>query len=209
MKLLSNLLAAFAGASTIFLAPLALAEEHVNVYSARHYDTDLNLYSTFTKQTGVEVRLIEGGSDALMERIANEAEFTPADLLITVDAGRLWRAKTRGLLQAVDSEVLNSRIPSHLRDSEGHWFGLSKRARIIVSNKNKPLPFDITRYEDLADSRLKSLICMRSSSNIYNLSLLSALIEMRGTGAAQQWAQQVVNNFARKPQGNDTSNLAA
>ena len=181
----------------------------VNVYSARHYDTDLALYERFEEQAGIRVNLIEGASDGLIERIVNEAEFSPADLLITVDAGRLWRAEQAGVFQPVESTVLKARIPAHLRDPEGHWFGLSKRARVIVYNKARGLPEGVSRYEDLADPRLGGAICMRSSGNIYNLSLLGSLIEHNGEGSADEWASGVVANFRREPQGNDTAQLRA
>lgn len=187
----------------------SLYAQEVNVYSARHYDTDMLMYEQFTEETGIKVNLIEGGSDALTKRILNEGEFSPADMLITVDAGRLWRAQQSGVFQPIESDVLNARIPAHLRESDGHWFGLSKRARVIVVNKEKTLPIALTRYEDLADEVLSELICMRSSSNIYNLSLLAALIDTNGAEAAEAWAAGVVGNFARDPQANDTGNLQA
>ena len=185
------------------------AEEVVNVYSARHYDTDLALYDRFLETTGVRVRLIEGGSDALIERLANEAEFSPADVLITVDAGRLWRARQRGVLQAVESPVLTARVPAHLRDADGYWFGLSKRARVVVYNKAAGLPEGVERYEDLAAESLRGQVCMRSSGNIYNVSLLASLIAHSGDAAAEAWAHGVVANFRRPPQGNDTAQLRA
>ena len=181
----------------------------VNVYSARHYDTDLALYERFTAQTGIDVNLIEGGSDALIERIRNEGEFSPADLLITVDAGRLWRAHQQGIFQPLESALLEERIPAYLREPNGHWFGLSKRARVVVYNKAAGLPTEFSRYEDLADERARGKVCMRSSGNIYNLSLLSALIEHNGEEAAEAWAKGVVANFRRSPQGNDTAQLRA
>ena len=184
-------------------------EQVVNVYSARHYDTDLALYERFTDLTRIRVNLIEGGSDSLIERILNEAEFSPADLLITVDAGRLWRAQEAGVFQPVDSTVLRERIPEHLREADGHWFGLSKRARVMVYNNAAGLPEGISRYEDLADPRLAGKVCMRSSGNIYNLSLLGSLIEHNGEEAASSWAKAVVANFHRPPQGNDTAQLRA
>lgn len=191
------------------LSSISTFGNEVNVYSARHYDTDLALYETFTEQTGITVNLIEGGSDALIERIVNEGEFSPADLLITVDAGRLWRAQQRGVFQPIDSEVLKSRVPVYLREANGHWFGLSKRARVIVVRKDTALPIQIGRYEDLADTSLEGLICMRSSSNIYNLSLMASLIDAHGEDVAKSWAKGVVANFAREPQGNDTSNVTS
>ena len=187
----------------------SLAAEEVNLYSARHYDTDFALYHTFTERTGISVNLIEGGSDALIERIANEGEHTPADILITVDAGRLWRAQERGIFQPVVSAALERRIPAHLREPGGHWFGLSKRARVIVHAKDSAFAGGVARYADLADPELRGKVCMRSSSNIYNLSLMSSLIDALGATAAEEWAAGVVANFARPPQGNDTSNLAA
>ncbi len=193
------------------MAVVATADDEnvVNVYSARHYDTDLALYERFEEQTGIRINLIEGGSDGLIERIVNEAEFSPADVLITVDAGRLWRAQQAGVFQGVDSAVLRERIPAHLRDAEGHWFGLSKRARVIVYNKAAGRPEGLARYEDLADPGLAGKICMRSSGNIYNLSLLGSLIEHNGEGSAGEWAGGVVANFRRPPQGNDTAQLRA
>lgn len=187
----------------------AIDDNVVNVYSARHYDTDLTLYEHFEKLNSIRVNLIEGSSDGLIERIVNEAEFSPADVLITVDAGRLWRAHQAGIFQAVDSAVLNERIPLHLRESGGHWFGLSKRVRVVVYNKESGVPAGITRYEDLADPSLRDMVCMRSSGNIYNLSLLSSLIEHNGEEAASDWSSGVVANFRRPPQGNDIAQLRA
>ena len=195
--------------STILLFSSMVWADVVNIYSARHYDTDIALYDTFTEQTGIQVNLIEGGSDALIERILNEGKYSPADILITVDAGRLWRAQEKGVFQPISSEVLEERIPANLREPAGHWFGLSKRARVIVYNTENDLPVAITNYEQLTDPRLKGQICMRSSSNIYNLSLLASLIDAAGEQAAQAWANGVVKNFARSAQGNDTSNLTA
>ena len=181
----------------------------VNVYSARHYDTDMAMYDRFTERTGIRVNLIEGGSDALIERILNEGRFSPADLLITVDAGRLWRADQKGVFRPTNSAQLNERVPAYLRHPDGHWFGLSKRARVIVYNKKRGLPDGIERYEDLAGPAAEGMICMRSSGNIYNLSLLGAIIEANGASGAARWASGVVSNFARKPQGNDTAQLRA
>jgi iron(III) transport system substrate-binding protein len=187
----------------------SVADNVVNVYSARHYDTDMALYERFTADTGITVNLIEGGSDALIERIVNEGKFSPADMMITVDAGRLWRAAEKGIFQAVQSPVLKQRIPNHLSHPSGLWFGLSKRARVIVYNKNQGLPEGISSYEDLAQPALRGQVCMRSSSNIYNLSLLASIIEANGADVAQKWADGVVANFARNPQSNDTGQLRA
>lgn len=198
-----NLLVLFGCAQT------SIAEEVVNVYSARHYDTDMALYERFTQETGIKVNLIEGGSDALIQRIVNEGEFSPADMMITVDAGRLWRAAENDIFQAIESPVLNERVPAHLRHPSGLWFGLSKRARVIAYNASKGLPEGLTRYEDLARVDLKGQVCMRSSGNIYNLSLLASIIEANGDEQAQDWANGVAANFARKPQSNDTGQLRA
>ena len=187
----------------------AFADEVVNVYSARHYDTDMAMYERFTEETGIKVNLIEGSSDALIERIKSEGQFSPADMLITVDAGRLWRAEKEGIFQPVDSAVLSERIPAHLRHPEGEWFGLSKRARVIAHKKDMALPAGFGTYEALADEAFRGKVCMRSSGNIYNLSLMASLIDAHGAPAAEAWAKGVVANFARTPQSNDTGQLKA
>ena len=187
----------------------AFADEVVNVYSARHYDTDMAMYERFTEETGIKVNLIEGSSDALIERIKSEGQFSPADMLITVDAGRLWRAEKEGIFQPVDSAVLSERIPAHLRHPEGEWFGLSKRARVIAHKKDMVLPAGFYTYEALADEAFRGQVCMRSSGNIYNLSLMASLIDAHGAEAAEAWAKGVVANFARTPQSNDTGQLKA
>ncbi|MEM7542503.1 MAG: Fe(3+) ABC transporter substrate-binding protein [Pseudomonadota bacterium] len=191
------------------LAVPVFADGVVNVYSSRHYDTDLALYDRFTEITGITVNLIEGKGDALIERITSEAEFSPADVFITVDAGRLWRAQREGIFQAIRSDILETRIPGHLRNPEGYWFGLSKRARVIVVNRGAGLPSGLGSYEALANDNLRKRVCMRSSSNIYNLSLMASLISHLGESAAEAWAKGVVANFARPPQGNDTAQLKA
>ena len=210
-------LAAFACVSIAALS--ACAEEpagdaaaitgEVNIYSSRHYDTDLALYEDFTKATGIKVNRIEADADALIERIQSEGEFSPADLLITVDAGRLWRAEEAGILAPVDSAVLKERLPAHLRHPQGLWFGLSTRARIIIYNKAAGAPEGLANYADLANPALKGTICMRSSSNIYNISLLSSIIAHKGADAAEAWTRGVVANFKQAPQGNDTAMIEA
>lgn len=179
----------------------------VNVYSARHYDSDKALYEQFEQETGIQVNLLEGESEQLIQRLVNEAEFSPADLLITVDAGRLWRAVENDVFQPLDDELLQSRVPAEFRDGDGLWYGFTKRARVIVYNKSEGLPEGLETYEDLADPAFQGQICMRSSSNIYNISLLASMVERDGEEAAQEWAEGVVANFARPPQGNDTSIL--
>jgi iron(III) transport system substrate-binding protein len=194
----------------LMAAPVALAQEKVvNVYSSRHYQTDEALYAGFTKKTGIKVNRIEAGEDALIERIRNEGTRSPADVLNTVDAGRLWRAEQLGLFQPVKSAVLESRIPASYREPSGQWFGLSLRARVIAYNKNKVKPDEVQNYEDLADPKWKGRLCMRSSSNIYNLSLMGALIDHLGEQQAESWAKAVRANLAQEPKGGDTDQLKA
>ncbi len=181
----------------------------INLYSSRHYDTDQALYDSFTKKTGLKVNLIEGKGDELIERIKSEGANSPADVFITVDAGRLWRAQATGILQPVSSSTLNSKIPSNLRSPENLWFGFSKRARVIMYNKDKVKPSELSTYEDLATDKWKSKIVIRSSSNIYNQSLIASLIEIHGMSDAESWAKGFVANFARPPEGNDTAQIKA
>jgi iron(III) transport system substrate-binding protein len=188
----------------------ALAQEKVlNLYSSRHYQTDEALYSGFTKQTGVRINRIEAPEDALIERLRNEGAASPADVLVTVDAGRLWRAEQTGLFQPVKSALLEARIPAHLRHPDGLWFGFSTRARVIVYNKQMVKPADLRGYEDLADPKWKGKVCQRSSGNIYNLSLGAALIAHQGEAKTEEWARGVVANFARAPKGGDTDQVKA
>jgi len=197
-------------AAALLLAGPAGAQQPVlNLYSSRHYQTDEALYGNFTKQTGIKINRIEAAEDALIERIRNEGARSPADVLITVDAGRLWRAEQFGLFQPVKSAVLESRIPASFREPGGHWFGFSLRARVIAYDKTKVKPGDITTYEQLADPRWKGKICARSGSNIYNLSLLAAIVEHLGEAKAEDWARAVRANLARDPRGGDTDQLRA
>jgi iron(III) transport system substrate-binding protein len=192
------------------LAGVASAEEKVvNVYSGRHYQTDEALYAGFTKATGIKVNRIEASEDAIIERIRNEGARSPADVMITVDAGRLWRAEQLGLFQPVKSAALEARIPESLREPGGHWFGFSSRARVIAYNKAKVQPGEIKTYEELADPKWKDRVCMRSSTNIYNLSLMGALIDHLGEARAEAWAKGVRANLAQEPKGGDTDQLKA
>ncbi|MEM6944520.1 MAG: extracellular solute-binding protein, partial [Pseudomonadota bacterium] len=186
----------------------ALAEGEINIYSSRHYDTDERLYSDFTEKTGIVVNRIEGKADELIARLEAEGANSPADLLLTVDAGRIWRADQAGLLAPVDSDVLNSRIPDYLRHPDGHWFGFSQRARIIFYDKNDVSDPPLT-YAALADPAYKGKVCTRSGSNIYMLSLMAAQIEHLGAEEAKAWATGLWNNRAREPQGGDTDQLRA
>lgn len=191
------------------VAPSVKAEEVLNLYTSRHYQTDEALYSQFTEQTGIQINRIEGKGDALIARIKGEGANSPADLLITVDAGRLWRAEQAGLFRAARSKVLEERIPANLRHPEGLWFGFSSRARLVFFNKEQIKPGSIKNYEDLADPKWRGMVCIRSSSNIYNLSLLGSIIANRGEAAAEDWARAVVENFARDPKGGDTDQIRA
>ncbi len=189
---------------------VARAQEQVlNLYSARHYQTDEALYAEFTEQTGIFINRLEADGSALLERLKNEGENSPADILITVDVGRLWAAESAGLFGAVDSELLNQRIPAHLRHPDGLWFGFSTRARVIVYNRDLVDTAKLTRYEDLSHKRWRGQVCIRSSGNIYNLSLLAGMIAHVGAKKAEKWARGVVANFARDPQGGDTDQIRA
>ena len=188
----------------------SLAQENtLNIYSSRHYDTDEKLYSGFTDQTGIEIKRVDGKDDALIARLEQEGELAPADLFITVDAGRLWRAEQAGLFQPINSEILEDKIPANLRHPDGNWFGFSTRARILVYNTEKIEEGTLTSYEDLADPKWKGRVCVRSSGNIYNQSLLASMIAQDGEQAAKEWAKGVLDNLARKPQGGDTDQIKA
>lgn len=181
----------------------------VNVYSARHYDTDDSLYARFTEQTGIEVNVIEGDSAALLERLRREGEQSPADIFIAVDAGRLHHADSEGIFTPASSETLTSRIPAHLRHPAGHWFGLTKRARVIMYATDRVQPDEITTYEELADPKWKGRLLIRSSSNIYNQSLVGSILAAHGEEAAEEWCRGVVANMARTPQGGDSDQIRA
>ena len=209
MKLCRRAVLFFTSVSLFLSSTVSMAEGSVNIYSARHYDTDLALYTDFEERTGIKVNLIEAASDSLIERIVNEGKYSPADILITVDAGRLYRAEQRGIFSQVESDLLESRVPAHLRHENGSWFGLSKRARVIIYNKKAGKPDNLNSYADLALPEFKNKVCMRSSSNIYNISMLAAMIGHVGEDAASSWANGVISNLYKKPQGNDTANIRA
>ncbi|MEQ3729256.1 MAG: Fe(3+) ABC transporter substrate-binding protein [Tateyamaria sp.] len=187
-------------------ATTVAAEGELNLYSSRHYDTDERLYSDFTDATGITINRIEGKADELIERMKAEGVNSPADILLTVDTSRLERAKDAGVLQSVDSDVLEARIPASLQDADNQWFGFSQRARIIFYDK-ADVPNPPATYVDLADPAYKGQVCHRSSSNVYSQTLLSSIIENHGEEAAKDWAKGVVENFARDPQGGDTDQL--
>ncbi len=188
---------------------LGAEAQELNLYTSRHYQTDEALYEGFKKATGIKINRIEGKDDALIERVKNEGANSPADVLITVDAGRLWRAEQAGLLRPVRSKVLEERIPANLRHPDGLWFGFSQRARLVLYDKSRIKAGEIETYEDLADPKWRGQVCIRSSSNVYNLSLLGSMIAADGEAAAEAWAKGVVANFARSPQGGDTDQIRA
>jgi len=179
----------------------------VNVYTQRHYDTDQVLFDRFTEETGIEVRVVAASEDELITRLEREGESSPADVLITVDAGRLSRAKELGLLRPVQSEILDAEVPAHLRDVEGTWYGLTQRARILVYARDRVDPSQLSTYEALADSVWSGRILTRSSENVYDVSLLASMIAANGPEAAEAWARGVVANLVLPPQRNDTDQI--
>jgi iron(III) transport system substrate-binding protein len=206
---LSTKQVAFAFALMVASVSAFAQEQVLNLYSSRHYQTDEALYANFTKLTGIKINRIEAGEDPLIERIRNEGERSPADVLVTVDAGRLWRAEQLGMFQPVKSAVLESRIPQSYREPGGRWFGFSLRSRVIAYNKAKVAPGEISTYEELADPKWKGRVCMRSSTSVYNLSLMGALIDHLGEQKAEAWAKGVHANLAQEPKGGDTDQLKA
>jgi len=180
-------------------------EKALNLYSARHYQTDEALYANFTRQTGIKINRIEAKEDELLERIRNEGANSPADVFLTVDAARLAKADELGLFAAVKSKALEARIPANLRSPD--WFAFSTRARVIVANKDTVTAEDVQNYEDLASPKLKGKVCSRSGSHPYNISLMAALIAHLGEAKAEEWARGVVANFARSPKGGDTDQI--
>jgi iron(III) transport system substrate-binding protein len=181
----------------------------VNVYSARHYPSDQVLFDMFTKETGIAVNAIQGVAEELMQRQQMEGDSSPADVLITVDAGNLWRAEQWNLLQPIQSDILDKEVPANLRHPENLWFSFSTRARVILRDKNKVKDTDITTYEALADPEWRGKVLITSSNSIYNQSLLGSIIEADGSEKAEAWAKGLVANLARKPEGADTEQALA
>ena len=190
-------------------AALALGKEEVMLYTHRHYEADEALFAEFTKNTGIAVNVVKSGADQLMERLKQEGHRSQADLLMTADAGRLHRAKSMDLLQPVTSEALSTSIPEALRDPEGYWFGFTSRARVIVYAKDRVKPSELSTYEALADKQWRGRVLARSSSNIYNQSLLASIIAAHGEAKASEWASAVRQNMARAPQGSDRDQMRA
>ncbi len=191
------------------LLAISVQAAEVHVYSGRGEAFLKPLFQAFTEETGIEVRLVSGKDDALIERLKAEGAQSPADVLMTADAGRLHRAKAAGLLQAIDSPTLRAAIPAPYRDEEGQWFGLTMRARVIVYAPERVRPQELSTYEQLADAHWKGRLCMRSSDSIYNQSLTASLIAHNGEEATLAWAQGVVDNMARSPKGGDRDQIKA
>lgn len=198
--LLASLLAAFASS--------AFAEEIV-VYSSRAEQLIKPMFDAYTKETGVAIKVISDKEGPLMERLKNEGSNSPADIFLTTDAGNLWKAEDMGLLQAIKSPTLNSNIPANLRDPDNYWFGLSVRARTIFYNKNTIKPAQLSTYEDLADPKWKGKLCLRSSKNVYNQSLIGTMIADIGAPKTERMVKGWVDNLAAAPFGNDTAVLEA
>lgn len=177
--------------------------KELTLYTHRHYDTDQKIFADFEKQTGIKVNVVNAKADELIQKMESEGKQSPADVLITVDAGRLVRAKEKGLLQPIQSGFLEKTIPANLRDQDNTWFGLTKRARVIVYDKEKVQSEDLSTYEALTDPKWRGKLLIRSSGNIYNQSLLASIIANSDQKAARNWAVGIVDNLARSPRGND------
>ncbi|MBI1250367.1 MAG: extracellular solute-binding protein [Alphaproteobacteria bacterium] len=205
------LIAAACAALAASCAPQAAEESaaFVNVYSARHYDADRAVYDAFTRSTGIEVRVLPAPPDQLIERMRVEGDQTEADLIVTADAGNLWRMQEAGLLQRVTTPALEAAVPDRLKDDQRLWWAFTRRARVIAYAKGAVLPQDVASFDALALPRFRGQVCARSSTNMYNLSMLASRIERQGADAARAWAQGVRANLARDPQGGDMDQLRA
>ena len=185
------------------------AAEVVNIYNSRHYGTDQQLWDQFTRDTGILVNVVDGTHEQLIQRMQAEGANSPADIFITVDAGRLAQASGLGLLQPIKSELLDSRIPANLRDPDGLWYGLAMRARVLVYAKDRLDPSQLSTYEALAEPAMKGKVLVRSSTSVYNLSLVGSILAADGPEATERWCEGLVANMARPPEGGDTDQLAA
>ena len=185
------------------------SEEVVNVYTHRHYKADDELFTEFTEETGIKVNIVNASADELIQRLETEGADSKADILITVDAGRLYRAQSKDLLQPVRSEILEANIAPQFREKEGYWYGMTYRARIIAYAKDRVNPEEIKTYENLTDPKWKDKVLIRSSENIYNQSLLASIILADGKEKAKEWAEGLVANMARDPKGGDRDQVKA
>ena len=195
--------------SLFILIVAAPISAQINLYTHRHYDSDKILFEKFTDETGIKINVIKGSADQLIQRMISEGKNSPADILLTVDAGRLHRAKEAGVLQSVNSETIDKNVPSEMRDPDGFWYGLTVRARVIVYAKDRINSNELSTYEDLATAKWKGKIAIRSSGNIYNQSLMASLIEANGSRRALRWAIGIRKNMARAPRGNDRDQVRA
>ncbi len=184
-------------------------KKEVTVYTHRHYESDQTLFKQFEATTGITVNVVNAKADELIQKMTVEGEQSPADVLITVDAGRLVRAKDKGLLQSISSTILTTTIPLHLRDADNTWFGLTKRARVIAYAKDRVKEEELSTYAALTNAKWNKKVLIRSSGNIYNQSLLASIIANEGETAAKTWAEGIVKNFARAPKGNDRDQVKA
>ena len=196
-------------ASALFAAILPGQASEVNVYSARHYSSDRAIWEAFTRRTGIKVNVVEAEHDQLVQRLTSEGAGSPADVLITVDAGRLARAVETGLLQSSRNAALDAIVPAHLRHPDGLWYGVAMRARVFVYHRDRIKADEIPTYESLAAPRLKGRLVTRSGTNIYNLSLVGSIVAAHGPDATRTWARGFVANLARPPQGGDTDQIKA
>lgn len=187
----------------------AAQADEVNIYSARQENLIKPILDIYEQQTGTTINLVTGGADELIQRLSLEGVNSPADLLLTVDVGRLHRAKEAGVLQPVSSPLLESEVPEQYRDSEGYWYAMSLRSRVIVYDKERVDPTQISSYADLADPKWRGSVCVRSSSNIYNQSLVASLVSHNGVAQTEEWVRGLVANFARSPQGGDRDQITA
>ncbi|WP_372006538.1 Fe(3+) ABC transporter substrate-binding protein [Tistrella mobilis] len=198
-----------AAALALLVAGQAADAAEVNLYSARQEQLIRPILDTFTAETGIKVNLLSDSGEKLLARIQAEGENSPADILLTVDVARLEQAKEAGIFQPVSSKVLEEAVPAYLRDRDDAWFGLSKRARVVVYAKDRVKPEELSTYEQLADPVWKGRIAIRSSSNTYNQSMTAAMIVANGPEKTEEWAKGLVANFARKPQGGDRDQIQA
>ena len=194
---------------TPVLIPAANAAGEVNIYSSRHYKADSDLYKRFHRETGIRVNVVQGKANYLFERLKREGRISPADLLITVDAGNLARAQAANLFQPVRSAAIEAAVPANYREPGGHWIGLTMRARVIMYHRDRVKPIELSTYESLADPKWKGRILVRSSNNIYNQSMVASLIAANGEGRALAWAKALVANMVRKPKGGDRDQIRA
>lgn len=209
MNHLSRIVFLILAAAFLFSCGKSKDENVVNVYSHRHYKADDQLFADFTEKTGIKVNIVKASADELIQRMATEGADSPADVLFTVDAGRLYRAQSLDLFQPIQSEILDANIPERFKEAGNHWFGMTYRARIIAVSKDRVNPDEIKTYEDLADPKWKGKILVRSSENVYNQSLLASVILNDGEEAARAWAAGVTANMARHPKGADMDQVKA